>query len=68
MYFPFNVLALGTQFKYNQFDNRTFVKIGSNEIAEWDDDMITSNWIGQMIYSFDNSINLEKEVWVIESL
>jgi hypothetical protein len=69
----FNVLAYGARFRYiNDPDNpdkpanvsKTWVKIGPNEIAEWEDHNAATNWVGQQICSFaynDNALNEEVE-------
>ncbi len=61
---PFDKLAYGGRFRYIQNpDNptmsaacqRLWVKIGPNEIAEWDDENACTGWIGQSICCFSES-------------
>ena len=67
---PFNVLALGTRFKYDNPEvEYTFVKISHTEIARWDDDEVITNWVGQLICSFadnDDEISLSEKVILVE--
>ena len=50
---PFNVLCLGALFKYPSLeDSRVWVKIGHNEIAEWDVSKVADDWKGQSARSF----------------
>ena len=58
----FNKLALGARFRYIQAGsnkNRTWVKIGANTIAEWDEAKKTDNWIGQRICCFTDDFRQE---------
>lgn len=50
----FNKLALGTKFKYAK-ENKVWVKIDANTIAEWDESEKASNWIGQRICCFNEN-------------
>ena len=47
----FTRLALGTRFKYRSKDQKIFVKLGFNKVAEWDNSQIETAWIGQGIFS-----------------
>ena len=50
---PFNKLALGARFRYdNPNVDKTWVKISHTLIAEWDDALVAADWAGQMICSF----------------
>lgn len=66
---PFNKLALGVKFRYiHPHVEKTWVKIGHNEIAEWDESQAVTNWVGQQICSFaenDLEASLSVEVEVI---
>lgn len=58
-YAPFSRLCLGARFQYDErthgTQDRVWVKIGHNEIAEWDRANIATNWVGQQICSFSDS-------------
>jgi hypothetical protein len=70
----FNILALGTRFKYNHVSipddvEDTWVKISHTGIAKWDDDEVITNWVGQQICSFadnDDEISLSEKVILVE--
>jgi len=64
---PFYKLALGTRFKYNESDDddAIWVKLSTNIIAGWDEDLKTDNWIGQHICCFSESEDLTGEVYVL---
>jgi len=67
MLVPFNIIPLGTRFKYVGL-NSTWVKIDINTIAAWDSTQITTNW-HQQICSFaetDTKEALVQEVKVVE--
>lgn len=53
---PFTDLALGAKFKYPG-QKRIWVKIGYDEIAEWDEKMKDCGWTAQQICSFCESDN-----------
>ena len=65
---PFSKLALGTRFKYDieSVREHAYVKIGHNEVAEWDDSKATVGWVAQGIYSFDEDDKLDTPVIVVE--
>lgn len=58
-YAPFSVLSLGAKFKYDSRkhgpQNRVYVKIYPNLIAEWDITNLTTNWTGQQVFCFTDS-------------
>lgn len=53
---PFDILPLGARFMYDEEkhgpQNRVWVKIDINIIAEWDDTQVDTNWVGQQICCF----------------
>lgn len=59
----FNKLSFGVKFKYVGYNN-IYVKIGKNEIAEWDDEKVDTGW-QQRCYCFDDYNNLEKKVEIV---
>ena len=61
----FKQLALGTKFQYIEDPENTFVKITDTDCALWKEEEKTTTWIGQMIYSFDEKDNTDKEVIVL---
>lgn len=53
---PFKKLPLGTRFQYIEAGKRkTWVKIGCDRIAEWDETKKNEEWMGQLICSFGES-------------
>jgi len=48
----FSKLALGAKFRYKGGHKTTWVKIGANLIAEWDENQIDTAWIGQQVCCF----------------
>jgi hypothetical protein len=66
----FNVLCLGVKFRYtNPGVDRTWVKIGHNEIAEWNASQLTTNWVGQQLCCFaddDSEASLSQKVILVE--
>jgi len=67
-YVAFNIIPLGTRFRYDsrKYDLKSlWVKISANEIAEWDESQIETNWVGQKVCSYcDNDDDLTEEVEV----
>jgi hypothetical protein len=62
---PFDSLALGTRFAYNEDISRIYVKISHNTAAEWDDAQIIDYWIGQHVFSaFESDDELKTEVLI----
>lgn len=60
---PFNCLCLGAKFEYlDAPDQRTWVKIHANLIAEWNKDQITTHWIGQSVCCFNDEDKLNELV------
>ena len=59
MEFPFADLALGTRFRYLG-NRRVYVKIGHNEIAEWEESKKAIGRVTQGVYSF---VDDEKEIF-----
>jgi len=55
---PFSRICLGTRFRYDPDKypevDTVWVKIGHNEIAEWDASQIDTNWVGQRICCFSD--------------
>lgn len=71
-YAPFDRLSLGVKFKYDEkkhgSQDRIWVKIYPNLIAEWNDEQIDTKWFGQSICSFtdsDDPNDLNEEVLVV---
>ena len=60
----FKNLALGTRFCY-KFGSKEWVKIGAVTIAEWDEKLKTSRWLGQSICAFDENDDTAKLVYVL---
>ena len=81
-YAPFDSLCLGAKFRYDSRKHnpngplrvwdgpfRVWVKIGHNEIAHWDEDNLTTKWIGQQICCFsdgDDPADLLEEVELVD--
>ena len=61
----FKSLSFGVRFKYTD-GKESYVKIGSNSIAQWDDNIIDKPWIGQLIFSFTEDNNLDVDVEVLD--
>ena len=49
--YKFSQLAKGARFSYPSIPGRVWVKLDSDTVAAWDDDMITATWIGQSLCS-----------------
>lgn len=64
MQFEFQDLALGTKFKYTG-KHKVWVKIDFFTIAEWNEDLKTSKWVGQNICCFDENNHIRKMVEVL---
>lgn len=64
----FSHLSLGVKFKYNEKDERIYVKIGVDLegtcIALWDENEKTNNWLCQPVYSFSED-GKDKKVFVV---
>lgn len=60
---PFSAIRLGTRFSYEGTDD-VWCKIGHNEVAEWDDTLITAPRQFQSICRFGD--DLDEEVVIRE--
>jgi len=69
MFAQFNALALGTRFQYDPRKHgpqeRTWVKIHVNLIAEWNPSQVATSWIGQSVCSFNDKDDFTEEVFVV---
>jgi len=65
-YVPFNELALGAKFKFNYYNIPIYVKISHDTYADWSNELIDKNWVGQGVYGFDEEIKTDDDVWLIE--
>lgn len=61
----FNKLAYGAKFQYEQGKGTVWVKIGHDEIAQWDVSKIADTWIGQQICSFSEDGDVSKPVHLL---
>jgi hypothetical protein len=61
---PFKTLCHGARFTYID-GSKTWVKIGSDLIAEWDAKFVADSWIGQQLCSFSEDGNLNTLVNLI---
>lgn len=65
---PFELLCLGARFRYDTRkvnEGRVWVKIGPNEIAEWDSKHVSDRWIGQRICCFSDTDDLSEKVTLV---
>ena len=60
----FKDLALGTKFTYLDH-KKIWVKIGATTVAEWDEKLKTSRWLGQSICAFDEDDSTDKFIHVL---
>ena len=74
VYVPFDKLCLGAKFRYDPRRyklhaedgiTRVWVKICVNEIALWEEDNLTTNWVGQQICCFSDTDDLNEEVQLV---
>lgn len=63
----FNILPLGTRFRYKEWDEAVYAKIDYNMVARWDATKIGCMWLGQIVMSaFDDDRELKTKVEVVE--
>jgi hypothetical protein len=60
----FKSLALGARFSY-KWGSKEWVKISAVGVAEWDEKLKSSSWLGQSICSFDEDDDTTKLVYVL---
>jgi len=60
----FKDLALGAKFSYKS-GSKQWVKISAVAIAEWDESLKTSRWMGQSICTFEENNDTTKFVYVL---
>ena len=72
VYVPFDRLCLGAKFKYDDrkegMPDTVWIKIYVNLIAKWDEEQLTTNWVGQNVCSFsegDTKEDLNEEVLLV---
>lgn len=70
VYAPFRDLCLGAKFQYDESKHgeqqKIWVKIYPDLIAEWDPKNIDTCWTGQIVTSFtDKNISLDEKVFII---
>ena len=63
----FDTLCLGARFRYTH-DGKAWVKIGHNEIAEWDYSKVADTWVGQLICCFNDAddYDLTQLIYLVE--
>jgi hypothetical protein len=64
----FKKLCLGAKFQY-EAGQKTWVKVGANTIAEWDESQLDTNWVGQQICCFaEDDRDTDQQVVVVDSM